>query len=206
MLKKNIKIIGALTALNILISLNVGYKSTYASSAKSTTSISGTTIMNKNHKHHDYKSRLDKLANDNVINKKQEDAVLNLIKSDEFHQSMKKNHKCSKNKLNALVENRTITKTQESYIKQAFLASKKSGKNFKISFNNELDTLVNKKIINKNQKTAVQNLFDSCKKERISNLNVLFKRKFDVLVNNGTITQKQEEAIIRGLLNSKYNS
>ncbi|WP_242851612.1 hypothetical protein [Clostridium sp. DMHC 10] len=69
-----------MTALNISILLNAGYKSTYASSVKSTTSISGSTIMNKNHKHHDYKSRLDKLANDNVINKKQEDAVLNFDK------------------------------------------------------------------------------------------------------------------------------
>lgn len=52
----------------------------------------------------------------------------------------------------------------------------------------------------------MQNLFISCKKEHINNLTVFFKHKFDTLVNNGTITQKQEESIIKSLITSKHSS
>ncbi|MBP2032206.1 competence protein ComGC [Clostridium algifaecis] len=201
MLKRNIKIIAALT---ILTSLNMNFTIVHASSVKISSTISETTFKNNNHRHHDYKPRLDKLVHDGVITEKQENAALNLIKSDEFHEFMKKNHKCSRNNLDALVKNGTITSNQETSIKKAFLSSKKQGKKFKTSFNNELDALVNKKIINEKQKTAVQNSFIACRKEHINNLTVFFKHKFDTLVNNGTITQKQEDAIIKSLITFKH--
>lgn len=90
MLKKNIKIIAALTALTILTSLNMSSMTVYASSTKNISTMSETTIKNNNHKHHDYKSRLDKLVKDGVITKEQGNSALTLIKSDEFHEFMKK--------------------------------------------------------------------------------------------------------------------
>lgn len=204
MLKRNIKIIAALT---VLTSLNISFMTVHASSAKNISAISQTTLKkNSNHKHHDYKSRLDALVKDKVITQNQENAALDLIKSDDFREFMKKNHKCSKNKLNTLVENGTITKEQESSIKKVFSSSKKQGKNFRNSFDNGLDDLVNKGTINKNQKASVQNLLSSCRKEHIDNLIVFFKHKFDTLVNNGTITQKQEKAIIKSLTTFKHTS
>ncbi|WP_123054645.1 hypothetical protein [Clostridium sp. JN-1] len=87
MLKRNIKLIAALT---ILTSLNMSFMTVFALSSKSIPTISETTLKNNNHKHHDYKSHLDKLVQGGVITEKQENAALNLIKSDEFHEFMKK--------------------------------------------------------------------------------------------------------------------
>lgn len=205
MLKKNIKIIAILT---ILTSLNINCMTVNASSIKNIYTVSEITtpLKNSNHKHLDYKSRLDELVKNNVITAQQEDAALDLIKSNDFHEFMKKNHKCSKNKLDTLVEKGTLTKEQESSIKKVISSSKKQGKNFRSSFNSGLDELVNNGTITKEQKTEVENLFYSCRKEHINNLNTFFKQKFDTLVNNGTITQKQEEAIIKSLMPFKHNS
>ncbi|UZQ49459.1 hypothetical protein [Clostridium kluyveri] len=205
MLKKNIKIIAALA---ILTSLNINCITVNASSAKNVSTVSEITTPAKNndHKHLDYKSRLDELVKNNVITTQQENAALDLIKSDDFHKFMKKNHACSKNKLDTLVEKGTLTKEQKSSIKKVISSSKKQGKNFRSSINNGLDELVNNGTLTKDQKTEVEDLFRSCRKERIDNLNVFFKQKFDTLVKNGTITQQQEEAIIKSLIPFNHNS
>ncbi|MFL0194277.1 hypothetical protein ACJDU8_01600 [Clostridium sp. WILCCON 0269] len=205
MLKKNIKIISALT---ILASLNINCMTVNASSAKNISTANEITTPSKNNarKHLDYKSRLDELVKNNVITAKQENAALDLIKPNDFHEFMKEKHKCSKNKLDNLVKNGTLTKEQESSIKEIISFSKKQGKNFRGSFNNGLDELVNNKTITKQQKTEVENLFRSCRKEHIENVNAFFKQKFDTLVKNGTITQKQEEAMIKSLMPFKHNS
>ncbi|MHC6178805.1 hypothetical protein ACYUJ6_02940 [Clostridium sp. JNZ X4-2] len=206
MLKRNIKVITAL--LTVLTSLNISsFMTVHASSAEDISVVSQAPLgKNNNNKHHDYKSRLDNLVKDGVITQKQENAALDLIKSDDFREFMKKNHKCSKNKLNRLVENGTITKEQESSIRKVFSSSRSQGKNFRSSLDNGLDDLVNKGTINKQQKASVQNLLISCRKEHIDNLTVFFKHKFDTLVSNGTITQKQEEAIIKSLTTFKHTS
>lgn len=205
MLTNNTRKIVALTI--ILTSLNINCMAVHASSSESISTVNGITLLKNNcHKHLDYKSRLDELVKNKVITKEQENTALNLIKSDDFHEFMKKNHECSKNKLDTLVKNGTLTKEQELSIRKVISSSKNQKKNFKNSFNDGLNNLVKNGTITEKQKTEVENLFHSYRKEHIDNLNAFFKRKFDPLVSNRTITQKQEDAIIKSLMPFKHNS
>jgi polyhydroxyalkanoate synthesis regulator phasin len=108
--------------------------------------------------------------------------------------------------LDNLVKNGTITKEQETAVKKLFSISKKQGKNFRYSFNSGLNELVNKGILSKGQKNAVQNLLISCRKEHISNMTEFFRNRLDALVKKGTITQKQEESIIKDLTAFRHAS
>ncbi|MCI1946545.1 MAG: hypothetical protein LKJ66_13840 [Clostridium luticellarii] len=204
MLKKTTGIIAGLT---VLILLNISPTAVHAISPGNTSVMVQTTLKNsKKHNHPDYKSRLDQLVKDGKITKNQEDAVLDSIKPDDFHKFMKKKHKCSKNRLDNLVKNGTITKEQETAVKKLFSISKKQGKNFRYSFNSGLNELVNKGILSKGQKNAVQNLLISCRKEHISNMTEFFRNRLDALVKKGTITQKQEESIIKDLTAFRHAS
>ncbi|MCC9296182.1 hypothetical protein LN736_15080 [Clostridium sp. WLY-B-L2] len=202
--KRTTKIIAGLITL---ILLNISPVMVHALSPDNVPITSQTVLKsNKNHKHPDYKFRLDKLVKDGIITKDQENIVLNSIKHDDFRKFMKEKHKCSKNKLDVLVKNGTITKKQKSAIQKLFSSSRKQGKNFKNYFNNGLNELVTKGTLNKEQKNAVQNLFISCRKEHIKNMTEFFRNRLDSLVSKGTITKIQEKSIIKSLTDFRHTS
>ncbi|KNY29310.1 hypothetical protein [Pseudobacteroides cellulosolvens] len=132
---------------------------------------------------------LTNLVTDKTITSEQKTAIENAIKA------AREANKDIKEALDTLVKAGTITQAQEDAIIKAMPQGKGGPRGF---HSNKLVELVTAKTITSEQKTAIEN---AIKAAREANNDV--KEALDTLVKAGTITQTQEDAVIKAMLQGK---